>query len=155
MTIGIVLICAVMVRAPRRPSACCISAASFEGPSHPSSRRFSPASSASRSFHISVSRCASDQPSFKLRSAYALFAKRAARPFPPPFLSRPSGSFSDALSTYNESRFRQASYRGQLLRGVTNGEDAIVTSSRYIGVNDGVGGWSQKARGHPAYAAAS
>lgn len=96
------------------------------------------------------SNSSSSKPRFHFRTAHALFAKQAARPFPPPFLSRPSGSFSDPLSTYNESRFRQVSYRGQLLRGLTNGEDAVLLGPQYIGVNDGVGGWSDKKNGHPA-----
>jgi hypothetical protein len=41
---------------------------------------------------------------------------------------------------------------GQLIRGITNGDDAIIIGAdqRFIAVNDGVGAWAQKDRGHAA-----
>ena len=41
---------------------------------------------------------------------------------------------------------------GQPIRGITNGDDAIIIGSgyRFIAVNDGVGAWAQKERGHAA-----
>ena len=35
-----------------------------------------------------------------------------------------------------------------MLRGVTNGDDALLASDNFIGTNDGVGAWAQKERGH-------
>ncbi|KAL5350653.1 hypothetical protein ACLOAV_004222 [Pseudogymnoascus australis] len=72
---------------------------------------------------------------FHLCTGTSLFAKRAPRPFPPPFLSPPTTSFSDALSTHQWSWDRRrrkgtdmtAVIGGEKLRGVTNGDDAIVT----------------------------
>ncbi|RMZ86685.1 hypothetical protein DV736_g6091, partial [Chaetothyriales sp. CBS 134916] len=41
---------------------------------------------------------------------------------------------------------------GRVLRGVTNGDDAIITAlgGNFLVVNDGVGAWAQKERGHAA-----
>lgn len=81
-----------------------------------------------------------------------MFAKRRSRPFPPPFLSVPSGSFSDPLSTHNQSRDRRPpEVNGQLIRGVTNGDDAVLVNENFIIANDGVGAWAQKEKGHAAY----
>ncbi|KAK3937105.1 protein phosphatase PTC7 [Diplogelasinospora grovesii] len=86
---------------------------------------------------------------FRFDTGIALFAKRAPRPFPPPFLSPPSGSFSDPLSTHHRSRDRRAAYvDGQLIQGFTNGDDAAFASEYFICVNDGVGAWSTRPRGH-------
>jgi protein phosphatase PTC7 len=85
---------------------------------------------------------------FRFETGLALFAKRAPRPFPPPFLSPPSGSFSDPLSTHNRSRDRRAFVNGELIRGYTNGDDAVYDSETFIGVNDGVGAWSTRPGGH-------
>ncbi|KAK5079211.1 hypothetical protein LTR64_002370 [Lithohypha guttulata] len=86
-----------------------------------------------------------------LDTAYSIFAKRPTRPFPPPFVSYPSGSFSDPLTTHNRPRLRQAEVDGQLLRGITNGDDAIIIDGQnFLAVNDGVGAWAQKERGHAA-----
>ncbi|KAL8370242.1 hypothetical protein RB595_000567 [Gaeumannomyces hyphopodioides] len=92
---------------------------------------------------------------FKFETGVALFAKRAPRPFPPPFLSPPSGSFSDPLSTHHSSRDRRkggaggASYvNGELIRGWTNGDDAVYAGETFICANDGVGAWSARPRGH-------
>ncbi|KAI8629418.1 hypothetical protein F5Y19DRAFT_81342 [Xylariaceae sp. FL1651] len=85
---------------------------------------------------------------FHFETGFALFTKRAPRPFPPPFLSPPSGSFSDPLSTHHQSRNRRAFVNGELIRGWTNGDDAIYASSHFICANDGVGAWSARPRGH-------
>ena len=88
---------------------------------------------------------------FYFETGFAIYAKRASRPFPPPFLSRPSGSFSDPLTTHSHSRDRRPSVNGQFIRGRTNGDDAIVIGGQnFLGVNDGVGAWAQKDRGHAA-----
>ncbi|KAK0628454.1 phosphatase 2C-like domain-containing protein [Bombardia bombarda] len=86
---------------------------------------------------------------FRFETGIALFAKRAPRPFPPPFLSPPSGSFSDPLSTHNRSRDRRAAYvDGHMIQGLTNGDDAVFASEYFICANDGVGAWSTRPRGH-------
>ncbi|RFU35229.1 hypothetical protein B7463_g1114, partial [Scytalidium lignicola] len=87
-------------------------------------------------------------PPFYFETGLALYAKRTPRPFPPPFLSPPSGSFSDPLSTHNRSRDRRAFVNGELIRGYTNGDDAVYASQYFIGVNDGVGAWSTRPGGH-------
>lgn len=87
---------------------------------------------------------------FYFEAGYALFAKRPSRPFPPPFLSPPSGSFSDPLSTHNQSRDRRSFVNGEMIRGITNGDDAVLVSENFIGANDGVGAWAQRERGHAA-----
>jgi protein phosphatase PTC7 len=89
-----------------------------------------------------------ETPPFRFETGLALFAKRAPRPFPPPFLSPPSGSFSDPLSTHNRSRDRRAFVNGELIRGYTNGDDAVYDSDMFIGANDGVGAWSTRPGGH-------
>ncbi|TLS28442.1 hypothetical protein PpBr36_00427 [Pyricularia pennisetigena] len=86
---------------------------------------------------------------FRFETGVALFAKRTPRPFPPPFLSPPSGSFSDPLSTHHRSRDRRSAYvNGELIRGRTNGDDAVFASDSFICANDGVGAWSTRPRGH-------
>jgi len=87
-------------------------------------------------------------PPFRFETGLALFAKRAPRPFPPPFLSPPSGSFSDPLSTHHRSRDRSAFVNGELIRGYTNGDDAVYVSDTFIVANDGVGAWSTRPGGH-------
>ena len=87
---------------------------------------------------------------FYFETGYALFAKRPSRPFPPPFLSMPSGSFSDPLSTYNRSRDRRSYVNGEMIRGITNGDDAVLVGENFIGVNDGVGAWTSREKGHAA-----
>ncbi|KAF2085662.1 hypothetical protein K490DRAFT_46136 [Saccharata proteae CBS 121410] len=87
---------------------------------------------------------------FYFEAGYALYAKRPSRPFPPPFLSYPSGSFSDPLSTHNKSRDRRSYVNGEMIRGITNGDDAVLVSDNFIGANDGVGAWATKERGHAA-----
>ncbi|KAL8832904.1 MAG: hypothetical protein Q9170_004684 [Blastenia crenularia] len=87
---------------------------------------------------------------FYFDTGYALYAKRPSRPFPPPFLSIPSGSFSDPLSTHNRSRDRRSYVNGEMIRGITNGDDAVLVGENFVGANDGVGAWAQKDRGHAA-----
>lgn len=87
---------------------------------------------------------------FYFDTGYALFAKRPSRPFPPPFLSPPSGSFSDPLSTHNRSRDRRAFVNGEFIRGITNGDDAVLVGENFIGANDGVGAWATREKGHAA-----
>lgn len=86
--------------------------------------------------------------SFYFEAGYALHAKRAPRPFPPPFLSMPSTSFSDPLSTHDRSRDKRQFYNGDVIRGVTNGDDAVLVSDNLIAANDGVGAWATRERGH-------
>lgn len=85
---------------------------------------------------------------FRFESGIALFAKRPPRPFPPPFLSPPSASFSDPLSTHHQSRDRRAFVNGHLIRGQTNGDDSVYASDYFICANDGVGAWATRPRGH-------
>jgi len=85
---------------------------------------------------------------FRFETGLALFAKRAPRPFPPPFLSPPSGSFSDPLSTHHRSRDRRAFVDGALIQGWTNGDDAVFANDHFICANDGVGAWATRPRGH-------
>lgn len=88
---------------------------------------------------------------FYFETGYAIFAKRPSRPFPPPFLSLPSGSFSDPLTTHTHSRDRRPLVHGQYIKGATNGDDAIIVNGQnFIGVNDGVGAWATKDRGNAA-----
>ena len=87
---------------------------------------------------------------FYFEAGYALHAKRPSRPFPPPFLSPPSGSFSDPLSTHDKSRDRRPKVNGEMIRGVTNGDDAVLVSDNFICANDGVGAWSTREKGHAA-----
>lgn len=86
---------------------------------------------------------------FRFETGIALFAKRPPRPFPRPFMSMPSMSFSDPLSTFDQSRDRRGQYiNGELVRGATNGDDAVFANDYFIGANDGVGAWSTRPRGH-------
>jgi serine/threonine protein phosphatase PrpC len=88
---------------------------------------------------------------FYFETGFAIFAKRSSRPFPPPFLSLPSGSFSDPLTTHTRSRDRRPSVDGQYIKGATNGDDAVIVNGQnFLGVNDGVGAWATKERGHAA-----
>lgn len=87
---------------------------------------------------------------FYFEAGYALYAKRPSRPFPPPFLSLPSGSFSEPLTTHSRSRDKRPSVDGQLIRGITNGDDAVLIGENFIGANDGVGAWATKPGGHAA-----
>jgi protein phosphatase PTC7 len=93
--------------------------------------------------------CLSKIP-FRFETGYALRPKRPSRPFPPPFVSIPSSSFSDPLTTHSQSQDRRPSVGGELIRGLTNGDDAVVAAENFIGVNDGVGAWAMKSQGHAA-----
>ncbi|QUC18259.1 uncharacterized protein UV8b_02500 [Ustilaginoidea virens] len=88
------------------------------------------------------------KPPFRLETGIGLFAKRPPRPFPPPFTSPPSGSFSDPLSTHHRSRDRRSFVNGELIKGLTNGDDAVYASESFICANDGVGAWAVRPRGH-------
>ena len=90
------------------------------------------------------------KPPFYFEAGYALFAKRPSRPFPPPFHSLPSTSFSEPLSTHNKSRDRRPTVNGEMIRGVTNGDDAVLVSDYFIGATDGVGAWATREKGHAA-----
>lgn len=87
---------------------------------------------------------------FRFETGYALCAKRPSRPFPPPFLSPPSSSFSDPLTTHSLSQDKRLSVRGELVRGLNNGDDAIIVAENFLGVDDGVGAWAMKPHGHAA-----
>ncbi|THC89281.1 hypothetical protein EYZ11_011275 [Aspergillus tanneri] len=87
---------------------------------------------------------------FCFQTGYALCAKRPSRPFPPPFLSPPSSSFSDPLTTHYLSQDKRLSVRGELIRGLNNGDDAVLVAENFLAVNDGVGAWSTRPRGHAA-----
>ncbi|RAL02387.1 uncharacterized protein BO80DRAFT_378774 [Aspergillus ibericus CBS 121593] len=87
---------------------------------------------------------------FCFQTGYALCAKRPSRPFPPPFLSPPSSSFSDPLTTHYLSQDKRLSVRGDLVRGLNNGDDAVLVAENYLAVNDGVGAWATRPRGHAA-----
>ncbi|GAB7364168.1 hypothetical protein MBLNU230_g4719t1 [Neophaeotheca triangularis] len=82
---------------------------------------------------------------FYFESAWSGWPKRLPRPFPPPFFSPPSGSFSDPLSTHD--RVRGDKVNGELIRGRSVGDDAVISEDNFIGANDGVGQWAQKERG--------
>ncbi|KJZ79530.1 hypothetical protein HIM_00999 [Hirsutella minnesotensis 3608] len=87
-------------------------------------------------------------PPFRFETGVGLFAKRLPRPFPPPFISPPSASFSDPLSTHHQSRNRRGMVNGELIRGLTNGDDAVYASDFFVCANDGVGAWAARPRGH-------
>ena len=38
-----------------------------------------------------------------------------------------------------------------MIRGITNGDDAVLVSENMIAANDGVGAWAQKEKGHAAW----
>lgn len=87
---------------------------------------------------------------YRFETGYALCAKRPSRPFPPPFMSPPSSSFSDPLTTHSLSQDKRLSVQGELIRGLNNGDDAIVVAENFIGVDDGVGAWATRPHGHAA-----
>jgi len=37
-----------------------------------------------------------------------------------------------------------------MIRGITNGDDAVLVGENMIAANDGVGAWAQKEKGHAA-----
>ncbi|KAJ5648587.1 hypothetical protein N7490_004959 [Penicillium lividum] len=65
---------------------------------------------------------------------------------PPPFLSPPSSSFSDPLTTQD----KRLSVKGELIRGLNNGDDAVIVAENFLGVDDGVGAWATRPGGHAA-----
>ncbi|KAJ5541683.1 hypothetical protein N7494_006759 [Penicillium frequentans] len=87
---------------------------------------------------------------FRFETGYALCAKRPSRPFPPPFLSPPSSSFSDPLTTHSLSQDKRLSVKGELIRGLNNGDDAVIVAENFVGVDDGVGAWATRPCGHAA-----
>ena len=89
---------------------------------------------------------------YYFETGFAIFAKRPSRPFPPPFLSTPSHSFSDPLTTHQALRGRKPQdAQGRIIGGITNGDDAVIVGgNNFLGVGDGVGAWAQKERGHAA-----
>lgn len=103
----------------------------------------------------------------------SLFAKRPPRPFPSPFTLDPADPSSNSFSSYHLSRASRqhritpgsleiaATSLGaggpplkegehELLRGLTNGDDAVISSPFYLGVADGVGAWNTRPQGHAA-----
>lgn len=86
---------------------------------------------------------------FLFETGYALCAKRPPRPFPPPFLALPTASFSDPL-TSPQGQDKRLSVKGELIRGLNNGDDAVLVGENCMGVNDGVGAWATKPQGHAA-----
>jgi hypothetical protein len=38
-----------------------------------------------------------------------------------------------------------------MIRGVTNGDDAVLVQENFVAANDGVGAWAAKDKGHAAY----
>jgi protein phosphatase PTC7 len=46
------------------------------------------------------------------------------------------------------SRDKRMFVNGDLIRGYTNGDDAVYASDQFICANDGVGAWSTRPGGH-------
>lgn len=92
--------------------------------------------------------CTLAKSPYRFETGYALCAKRPSRPFPPPFLSPPSSSFSDPLTTQSLSQDKRLSVQGELVRGLNNGDDAVLVAENFVGVDDGVGAWATRAHGH-------
>lgn len=86
---------------------------------------------------------------FCFETGYSLCAKRPSRPFPPPFRSHPSTP-SEPLTTHFRNQDKRLSLDGNLVRGLTNGDDAVLVAKNFIGVNDGVGAWAMRPSGHAA-----
>lgn len=42
---------------------------------------------------------------------------------------------------------------GELIRGYTNGDDAVYAGNWFVAANDGVGAWSTREGGHAGYVA--
>ncbi|KAK6499415.1 hypothetical protein TWF506_004043 [Arthrobotrys conoides] len=112
-------------------------------------------------------------PTFQ--TGFSLYAKRAPRPFPKPWINPPTSSFSEPLSVHstslsrrplhphqhqlytpasstpNENAAAEASARTtRFLRGYTNGDDALLIHDKYLAVADGVGSWNMREKGYPA-----
>ena len=92
----------------------------------------------------------SDNIPFYFETGFALRSKRPPRPLPPPFFSPPSSSFSDPLTTNSQSTDQRLYVKKRLVRGLNNGDDAILAAENFLGVNDGVGAWATRPRGHAA-----
>ncbi|KZZ86765.1 Protein phosphatase 2C-like protein [Ascosphaera apis ARSEF 7405] len=86
---------------------------------------------------------------FQFETGYSGCSLGPSRPLPPPFSALPSTSFSDPL-TSSWTNLDSRGGRQHLVRGVTNGDDALLAARNYIGVNDGVGAWKGKELGHAA-----
>ncbi|EER29410.1 hypothetical protein CPC735_070920 [Coccidioides posadasii C735 delta SOWgp] len=132
-----------------------ISSSSKQNPSRHLRHRFSQWRAANSTYGISTPSPAKSEDSlakcpFVFDTGYALSPKRPSRPFPPPFISPPSSSFSDPLTTHHRSQDARPSVNGEIIRGLTNGDDAILVSQHFLGVNDGVGAWATKPHGHAA-----
>ncbi|KAF3902210.1 hypothetical protein ABW21_db0208486 [Orbilia brochopaga] len=110
------------------------------------------------------------------QTGFSLYAKRAPRPFPKPWINPPTSSFSEPLSVHSTSMSRRPLYphqhqlynplspassspldpaaasaaTGRFLRGYTNGDDALLMHARYLAVADGVGSWNLREKGYPA-----
>ncbi|KAJ5167749.1 uncharacterized protein N7482_003343 [Penicillium canariense] len=48
------------------------------------------------------------------------------------------------------SQDKRLSVQGEPVRGLNNGDDAIIVAENFLGVDDGVGAWATKPRGHAA-----
>jgi hypothetical protein len=48
----------------------------------------------------------------------------------------------------SRDRRARAIVNGELIRGLTNGDDAVYASDYFICTNDGVGAWAARPRGH-------
>ncbi|TQS38912.1 hypothetical protein Golomagni_00573 [Golovinomyces magnicellulatus] len=83
---------------------------------------------------------------FKFETGIALYAKKKPRPFPPPFQSAPGSS--DPINAYDRSCDKCGILNGEYMKGFTNGDDAVYADNYFIAVNDGVGAWSARPRGH-------
>ncbi|PHH91435.1 hypothetical protein CDD83_443 [Cordyceps sp. RAO-2017] len=131
-----------------RPHAFSFSSALSSAAASSSSPPLASSSSASSTPSTAADRPRHARLPFRFETGVGLFAKRPPRPFPPPFLSPPSASFSDPLSTHDQSRHRRGVVNGELLRGLTNGDDAVYASDFFVCANDGVGAWAARPRGH-------
>ncbi|KAK6351938.1 hypothetical protein TWF718_005086 [Orbilia javanica] len=112
-------------------------------------------------------------PTFQ--TGFSLYAKRAPRPFPKPWINPPTSSFSEPLSIHSTSLSRRPLHPHQhqlytpasstpnenaaaeasasttrFLRGYTNGDDALLMHDKYLAVADGVGSWNMREKGYPA-----
>ncbi|KAF3103005.1 hypothetical protein TWF594_000949 [Orbilia oligospora] len=127
------------------------------------------------SHHTPESPISSPQTIPTFQTGFSLYAKRAPRPFPKPWINPPTSSFSEPLSVHstslsrrplhphqhqlytpasstpNENAAAEASARTtRFLRGYTNGDDALLIHDKYLAVADGVGSWNMKEKGYPA-----
>ncbi|TGZ84394.1 hypothetical protein EX30DRAFT_393897 [Ascodesmis nigricans] len=111
--------------------------------------------------HLSARTLATTRPlpapsPFAFIASHSQFAKRPARPFPPPFNTPALSSFTDPLSAFKFSRpgytrpQKERTEGASFLSGLTNGDDAVLATSTHLGVADGVGAWNTKAHGHAA-----